>query len=400
MMNLRKIAALAVLGFSAVLAGCSGDNLPRNSRHHVPLSSETVALLSAKQMSKASPIMLRSYKKESELEVWKQGADGRYALLKTYPMCRWSGQLGPKKREGDRQVPEGFYTISRSQLNPNSSYYLSFNIGYPNALDRSFGRTGAAIMVHGACASMGCMSMTDEQIADIYALMREAFDGGQQTVQLQSLPFRMTAENLVKYRADENIAFWRNLKEGADSFDVTKTPPAVAACSKRYVFNAESGAEFSPAAPCPAFTVDAQIASAVKAKNLKDMVQVARLIRAGERAVKRVYADGDQHDVFARGVSVRNGKVSQPDALAQGAREVPVDPAKQAKADAQFLAFAAQVPDLPKENPAAAAAIIPAPDAAVEEPETTGSQAPAAAETMSEPVPTSAPLDLMIPGAN
>ncbi len=375
----------------------------------MPLSGETLSLLSAKGMSKASPIMLRAYKKESELEVWKQTASGEYALLKTYPMCRWSGQLGPKKREGDRQVPEGFYTITRSQLNPNSNFYLSFNIGYPNALDRSFGRTGAAIMVHGACTSMGCFSMTDEQMADIYALMREAFDGGQQSVQMQALPFRMTADNLARYRADANFSFWRNLKEGVDHFDVTKQPPRVAACGKRYIFNPQGG-EFSPGEACPPFSVDPEVANAVALKNKRDLAAVAALIRAGQPAVKRVYGDGDQHDVFAaRGISSRNGKVSQPDQLAAGPRDVPVDPAVQAKADAQILAFAAQEPKLAAPAVEAAPPVVPEAAAAAPSPDQTGviaaeppiaPQAPTAAdatpmpEALREPVPTSAPIDL------
>ncbi len=82
------------------------------------------------------------------------------ALLKTFPMCRWSGQLGPKVKEGDRQVPEGFYTITPGAMNPNSSFYLSFNVGYPNNFDRQLGRSGAHIMVHGDCSSMGCFAMT------------------------------------------------------------------------------------------------------------------------------------------------------------------------------------------------------------------------------------------------
>ena len=90
-------------------------------------------------MSKNDPILIRSYKKEAEMEVWKRSANGRYALLKTYPICRWSGQLGPKVREGDRQAPEGFYTVTPAQMNPNSAYYLSFDTGFPNAYDRSLG---------------------------------------------------------------------------------------------------------------------------------------------------------------------------------------------------------------------------------------------------------------------
>jgi murein L,D-transpeptidase YafK len=396
MKTLHKYAALAILALSTALSGCGGDNLPKNAKHYVPISASTLSQLSAKGMTKSSPIMLRAYKKESEIEVWKQAADGRFALLKTYPMCRWSGQLGPKKKEGDRQVPEGFYTINRSHLNPNSSYYLSFNIGYPNALDRSFGRTGAAIMVHGACTSMGCFSMTDEQIADMYALMREAFDGGQQSVQLQAMPFRMTAENLVRYRADENMAFWRNLKEGSDIFEVTKTPPRVAACGKKYVFNAEGEGSFSPGAACPPYSVDPEVANAVAAKNKQDMIRVASLIRAGERAVRRVYADGDQHASFRNNVSQRNGRISQLDALARGPSELPVDPAKVAKADAQIMSFAGIDPN--SIRPA-----TPAADKSVEaaaDPDVTGAAAATPAPKPKKPrlpqlVPTSGPIDLM-----
>ena len=85
-------------------------------------------------MPTESPILVRLFKEEAELEVWKQDAAGRYDLLKTYPICRWSGELGPKVKEGDRQAPEGFYTITPAQMNPNSQFYLSFNMGYPERL--------------------------------------------------------------------------------------------------------------------------------------------------------------------------------------------------------------------------------------------------------------------------
>ena len=153
------------------------------------------------------------------MEVWKRGHDGKYALLKTFPICRWSGQLGPKVKEGDRQAPEGFYTITPAQMNPNSAYYLSFDTGYPNAYDRAYGRTGSALMVHGACSSRGCFAMTDEAIAEVYSIAREAFDGGQRTFQFQSYPFRMTPKNLAQHRLDPNMPFWQNLKEGSDYFE-------------------------------------------------------------------------------------------------------------------------------------------------------------------------------------
>ena len=145
-------------------------------------------------MDLQSPILVRLFKQEAELEVWKQDRSGRFALLKTYPICRWSGDLGPKVREGDRQAPEGFYSISPAQMNPQSAYYLSFNTGYPNAYDRALGRTGSQLMVHGDCSSRGCYAMTDEQIAEIYSLGRESFFGGQRVVPAAGLSVQDDAD--------------------------------------------------------------------------------------------------------------------------------------------------------------------------------------------------------------
>ena len=188
-------------------------------------------------MSRTSPIMARIFKEEGKLEIWKQKTNGRYDLIASYDICKWSGKLGPKFIEGDRQAPEGFYTVRPAQMNPNSSYHLSFNIGYPNAYDRAHGRTGANLMVHGACSSSGCYSMTDAQIEQIYAFGRDAFQGGQTEFQIQAFPFRMTAANMARYRNDPNFEFWKMLKEGYDQFEITKVPPKVDVCEKRYVFN-------------------------------------------------------------------------------------------------------------------------------------------------------------------
>ncbi|NNC27627.1 murein L,D-transpeptidase, partial [Salinisphaera sp. USBA-960] len=129
-------------------------------------------------------------KEESALEVWKQTRTGKYQLLDEFEICKWSGKLGPKFKEGDRQAPEGFYEITPALMNPNSSYHLAFNLGYPNSYDRSHGRTGSHLMVHGACSSRGCYAMTDEQVQDIYALARDSFKGGQRSFQVQAFPFR------------------------------------------------------------------------------------------------------------------------------------------------------------------------------------------------------------------
>ncbi len=289
--------------------------------------------MSEKGMSKNDPILVRLYKKESELEVWKRAGDGKYAMLKSFPICRWSGQLGPKRREGDRQAPEGFYTINPSQLNPNSAYYLSFDTGYPNAYDRAHNGTGSALMVHGSCSSRGCYAMTDEGIAEVYALAREAISSGQRGFQFQAYPFRMTAENLARYRADPNMPFWRNLKDGSDHFELTGHEPRVAVCGGRYAFD-------TVGMTCKD---DPSLAPMVAQKQEQDRVAVAELVAKGTPAVKLVYADGGGHESFRQSMAAlgggdsqnfsildarshRNlGDISRPDALAEGPREVLVE---------------------------------------------------------------------------
>lgn len=247
------------------LAGCNEsleEIAPANPNQ--PLPPKIIQSLKAKDMSLRSPVMMRIFKEEGKLEIWKQKGNGRYGLAASYDICKWSGKLGPKFTEGDRQAPEGFYTIRPYQMNPNSDYYLSFNMGYPNAFDRAHGRTGSNLMVHGACSSAGCYSMTDQQVAEIWAFARDAFRGGQTEFQIQAFPFRMTAANMARYRDDPNFAFWKNLKEGYDYFEITHVPPKVDVCEQHYVFNRfpEGDAKFSPTGACPPSTVPAPLQSA------------------------------------------------------------------------------------------------------------------------------------------
>ena len=229
------------------------------------------------------------------------------ALLKTYPICRWSGDLGPKIKEGDRQAPEGFYTITPSLMNPNSSYYLSINMGYPNAYDRSNNRTGAFLMIHGDCSSRGCYAMTDEQIAEIYALARESFFGGQSSFQIQAFPFRMTPQNMARHRNSPHLAFWKMLKTGYDHFEVTRQEPKVDVCDRRYVFNTEATGRYSSTAACPAMTTPDDVLAAVRSKQQRDEAQVADLIRRGANLpAARSFADGGMHPTFAAAVSSHN----------------------------------------------------------------------------------------------
>ena len=240
-----------------------------------PLNSKLLALMDEKGMRKEDPILVRAFKQESTLEIWKRDRTGRFALLKSYQMCAWGGTLGPKIKEGDKQSPEGFYTVTPSRMNPHSQFYLAYDVGYPNAFDRAFGRTGAAVMVHGNCTgSAGCFVMNDEQIQEIYGLAREAFAGGQKTFQVQAFPFRMTAENLAKNRKNPNMAFWKNIKQGYDHFEVTKLEPKVDVCDRKYVFDAQTtdpnSTAFNPAGACPTYQVPSEIKTAVAAKEVDD----------------------------------------------------------------------------------------------------------------------------------
>ncbi|MBA1158865.1 L,D-transpeptidase family protein [Microvirga mediterraneensis] len=340
---MKRIAMVA--GLVLALAACQGDGSTSSTKHLAPIPSATMALMASKGMSQNDPILMRSFKKESEIEVWKRGRDGKYALLKTYPMCRWSGQLGPKIREGDRQAPEGFYTVTPGQMNPNSSLYLSFNLGYPNEYDRAHGRTGSHLMVHGSCSSSGCFAMTDEAISEVSALARESFASGQRGFQFQSYPSRMTAENLAKHRLDPNIAFWKNLKEGSDYFEVAREEPKVSVANRQY-----------------AFSGDASVLAAVAQKRQRDEQAIAELVAKGVQPIRLVYDDGGQHQTFRQALSgeagreggslavsasARNrlGDVSRPEALAAGPQEIVLAANGKPKQEtSSTLAYASQKP--------------------------------------------------------
>jgi murein L,D-transpeptidase YafK len=301
----RLLLGCATLVAAGALAGCNMEGIQISEKHLQPIPAETVALMERRGMSKEAPILIRVFKEESELELWKQDNTGKFALLKAYPICRWSGELGPKVKQGDRQAPEGFYTIHPAQMNPNSQYYLSFNMGYPNAYDRAHGRTGAHLMVHGNCSSAGCYSMTDEQIGEIFAIGRDAFFGGQKSFQVQAYPFRMTALNMAKHRDSPHLAFWRMLKRGNDHFEVTRQQPKVDVCEKRYVFNAGEPAglstplRFDAAGRCPAYEVSDAIEIAVEEKQKADEAEFARLVKRGTPTVPVVMGqDGGMHPSF------------------------------------------------------------------------------------------------------
>ncbi|MDF1608079.1 murein L,D-transpeptidase [Hoeflea sp. YIM 152468] len=263
MTPIRTLRFLPVLLLG--LSGCQDalDSVSNKVEH--PLPAKLVNKMKAHDMSTRSPIMMRIFKEEGVLEVWKQKGNGRYDIIASYEICKWSGKLGPKFAEGDRQAPEGYYRIYPAQMNPKSSYYLSFNMGYPNSYDRSYGRTGSNLMVHGACSSAGCYSMTDEQVLEIYGFARDAFKGGQEFFMVEALPFRMTPENMARHRDSEHFEFWKMLKVGYDHFELTKRPPQVEVCERQYVFNQVpevENASFRATAACPPASVPATLASA------------------------------------------------------------------------------------------------------------------------------------------
>ena len=290
------------------LLGEGAPALPEKATRELPAA--LLSLLAQKKMPRLSPILLRVFKEESELEVWKQTATGRFELLKLYPVCRWSGELGPKQHEGDYQAPEGFYAITPKLMNPNSSYYLAINMGFPNAFDAANGRDGSFLMIHGNCASVGCYAMTDEQIGEIYALARDSFLGGKPAFQVQAYPFRMTPDNLARHRTNPNMPFWQMLKIGNDHFEATHLEPKVDVCDRRYVFDAQplpgsstSGSSkalaFSPSDQCPAFVVNPKVAQPALQKQRADEAAYAQLVKDNVPAVPiHTGLDGGMNEVF------------------------------------------------------------------------------------------------------
>jgi murein L,D-transpeptidase YafK len=204
--------------------------------------------LAEKGLTAGSPVMIRIFKQESELELWIARED-RFEHFNTYRICFWAGGLGPKLREGDRQAPEGLYSVGLKQLYPKGRRPRSFDIGYPNTFDRSLARTGSYILVHGGCSSTGCFAMTDPVMDEIYALSERALREGQDRIDVEVFPFRMSQANLAAHAHSPWFAFWLNLKEAYDAFERTHLPPKVSVCDRRYLIRASDGTEEVAAPP-------------------------------------------------------------------------------------------------------------------------------------------------------
>jgi murein L,D-transpeptidase YafK len=295
-------AALAAALAPVTCLGQGTKPLPAKATQELP--AELLARLEQKKMPKTSPIVLRIFKEEAELEVWKQDTSGRFQILKTYPICRWSGDLGPKLYEGDRQAPEGFYTITPELMNPNSNYHLAINVGFPNSFDRAHKRNGSFLMIHGDCLSVGCYAMSDEQISEIYALARDALSGRPQ-FQVQAYPFRLTPQNLARHRNNPNLPFWKMLKVGNDHFETTRREPKVDVCNRTYLFdvqpppNSPDPLVFNATEKCPPNIVNPEVALKALEKRRADERAIARLVADNVPAAP-IYTglDGGMHEAF------------------------------------------------------------------------------------------------------
>jgi murein L,D-transpeptidase YafK len=301
----RALVLTAAFAATLTPVTCLGEDstqLPSRATKAVP--PELLSMFRQTKMPKHSPILLRIFKEEAELEVWKQDTTGRFQILKIFPICRWSGDLGPKLHEGDRQAPEGFYTITPELMNPNSNFYLAINTGFPNSFDKAKNRDGSLLMIHGDCSSSGCYAMTDEQMGDIYSLARDSLVG-RPSFQIQAYPFRLTPANLARHRNNPNLAFWKMLKVGNDHFEATQLEPKVDVCNRLYVFDAQSSPNspnplvFNPTGKCPAFVVNPKIALRALEKQRTDEVEYAQLLKDNVPAAP-IYSglDGGMNKVF------------------------------------------------------------------------------------------------------
>jgi murein L,D-transpeptidase YafK len=227
-----------MLGLVLPLASVAASVVPRTPRSDAvvqrvrPVLERDLAVL---DLRLGARVFLRILKAEARLEAFLLGADGTYVLFRSYPICAFSGESGPKLRTGDRQAPEGFYFVPPSQMNPASAFHLSFDLGYPNAFDRAHHRTGSFLMVHGDCVSIGCYAMTDAVIEELWVLMQAAFEAGQPFVRVHAFPFAMTGSALDAAEDSPHRDFWDQLARGWEAFERTAVPPDVTVADGRYV---------------------------------------------------------------------------------------------------------------------------------------------------------------------
>jgi len=189
--------------------------------------------LSDAHLTYGAPVFIRIIKSSYTLELWIK-SESTYVLFKNYSICNYSGVLGPKQKMGDKQSPEGFYGTTPRLMNPDSKYYLSFDIGYPNAYDRFHACSGSSIAIHGMCGSIGCFAMTNPCIEEIYTLVDAAMKNGQKFVPIHIFPFPLTELNVQDLKESAWHSFWEELKPGYNYFEKNHTPPEITVINGRY----------------------------------------------------------------------------------------------------------------------------------------------------------------------
>lgn len=224
-----------IIGLMALtLAGCTANTFPVDTRRgNAPQTQSLIQASESVGAKSNSPTLIRIFKESHELELWRKTSSGAYALVRSYDICAFSGDLGPKNKQGDRQAPEGFYSIKPHQMNYNSVRFLSMNTGFPNEYDKFHKATGSALMIHGGCDSAGCYAIQDGPMQEVFAAVRDSLKAGQKSVQLQIYPFRMSKWAMMTHTS-KHEDFWHQLKFGYDKFESTRRELDVIVVKGRY----------------------------------------------------------------------------------------------------------------------------------------------------------------------
>jgi len=237
MINRIVILTMLLIAGTTVFAQSFKEQQRKNTRVKAAYSEKWEALkaeISKKGIDASSfELFIRAFKNEEIVEIWlKSKNSSEFKLFKTYSICSSSGILGPKRKQGDGQVPEGFYQIA--VFNPYSSYHLSMGINYPNASDKIIGKgnLGGDIMIHGSCVTIGCIPLTDTYIKEVYILAVEARNNGQQNIPVHIFPTRLNEKGMTflndEFKDNKALLdFWRNLKQVYDYFEKNKKLPKI-----------------------------------------------------------------------------------------------------------------------------------------------------------------------------
>ncbi len=317
---LSLVVLLGALTPSARAEEAKSCNVPRSEISRAAyqrLAPQLENEMREKKLTMGQPIFIRILKEENEVELWVKKSL-RYELFKTYTICKYSGGLGPKIKEGDQQSPEGFYDVTVTALNPWSNFHLSFNLGYPNEYDKLHKRTGGALMVHGKCASVGCFAMNDLRIEEIYTVLDAAMSNGQDRFAVHIFPFRMTWDKLARHKGSPWVPFWENLKQGYDYFQGHRTPPVVSVVEKNYAFQSPRpllfGSDINPDQVIEPVTI-ARVEKAVQAAQTEVIAQEIKAIQEARDAEKAQLAQelkaGQEAKVAALAQEVKSLQMAQ-----------------------------------------------------------------------------------------